>query len=146
MPEPAAAPTPNPAPTAPPAPVVASVPEGGSRGPITSGPGGGPPVWGCTGDEYVLVISPADEEAAEQSSQLEIRIEYFGRDGSHAEFSLQGDEENVRELVDLLRAQGNCVRVEEEPAAEEPVEPVGDGPEVAPVPTELGEAQEPDFP
>jgi hypothetical protein len=142
-PDPAAAPTPSPAPAPPAAPVVAGIPEGGSRGPITSGSGGGPPVWGCTGDEYILVISPVEEEAAESPSRFDIRIEYFSTDGNYGEFSLQGDEEEVRELVSLLSAQDDCVRVVEEPAAEDTVE---DEPEATPAPAELGEAQEPDLP
>jgi hypothetical protein len=147
VPAPVATPSPQPPPpSTPAAPVVASAPESSPpRGPITSG-GGGPQERGCAGDEYVLVISPAGEETDEPPSQLEIRIEYFGSDGSYGEFSLQGDEEDVRELVALLSEEGDCVRVEEEPAAEEPAEVAEDEPEAGAVATEPIEAPEPALP
>jgi hypothetical protein len=140
-----AAPVSEPPPVPPAAPVVASVPGSGSRGPIASGGGG--PERGCADGEYLIVITPVGEDEGEEpSSQLEIRIEYFGSDGSHDELALQGDEEDVHELVALLGGEGDCVRVEEVPVAEEPAEPVGEELEAEAGAAELDEALESELP
>ncbi len=74
-----------------------------------------------------------------------IRIEYFGSDGSEGEFSLRGDQTDIDELVELLGADGSCVRVEEEPVGEE-VEPVAEEPEAGTEATGPGETLESELP
>jgi len=148
-PAPEAQPVSSPAPEPPSAPVTTPLPavvgESGPRPPVAAGGGGIGKGQGCEGDEYVLVITPEDEESSGAPPQFAIRIEYYGSDGSEGEFSLQGDETDVRELVALLSAQGNCVRVEEEPV-DEVVEPAAEEPEAGTEAAGLGETLESELP
>jgi hypothetical protein len=141
--EPVVAPGPEaPAPPAA-APLAGEAGGGGGRSPVTAGVGSG--THSCEGGEYVLVVTPEGAGSAGEPPQLEIKIEYFGADGSGDEFSLQGDEEDVRELVQLLSAQGACVRVEEV-SAEGPVEPVAEEPEAGAGTARVDEALDLDLP
>lgn len=143
--QPVAAPVPE-SPSAPAAaPIPAAVGESGSRPPVAAGGGVVGEEPGCEGDEYVVVITPEGEETPGVQPLFAIRIEYFGSDGSEGEFSLQGDETEVRELVALLSAQGSCVRVEEGPA-DEAGEPVAEKPEAGTEAAGLGETLESELP
>jgi hypothetical protein len=148
-PAPAAQPIAAPAPEPPSAPVTApiavDVVEGGPRTPVTAGVGGIGKEEECEGGEYVLVITPEGKENGGVPSQFEIRIEYVGSDGSRDEFSLQGGENDVRELVAMFSAQGGCVQVEEE-SADGVVEPVGEEPEAGAEAAAPVETLEPDLP
>lgn len=145
-PAPAAQPVSSPAPETPSAPVTTPLPgESGSRPPVAAGGGGIGEEPGCEGDEYVLVITPEGEESLGVPPLFAIRIEYFGSDGSEGEFSLQGDETEVRELLALLGADGGCVRVEEKPLGEV-VEPVAGEPEAGTEAAGLGETLESELP
>jgi hypothetical protein len=148
-PAPEAQPVSAPAPEPPSAPAAAPVPavvgESGSRPPVAAGGGGIGKEPVCDGDEYVLVITPEGEEGPDVAPLFAIRIEYFGSDGSESEYSLQGDQTDVDELVELLGADGSCVRVEEEPV-DEAVEPVAEEPEAGTEAAGLGETLESELP
>jgi len=120
---PAPAPTPAPAPATGPIAAAGEGPQGSPSGPITSGGGGFEE--GCDGDEYVLTLSPTDEEPDSGESPVKILLQHRNEDGSVDEVELEGDLLDAQELVTQLTSEGNCVEVEIAPGeAAEPVPPV----------------------
>lgn len=120
---PAPTPAPAPAPATGPIAAVGEGPQGSPSGPITSGGGGFEE--GCDGDEYVLTLSPTDEEPDSGEPSVKILLQHRNEDGSVDEVELEGDLLDAQELVTQLTSEGNCVEVVIAPGeAAEPVPPV----------------------
>lgn len=143
-PQPVPPPTPvsEPAPAPPPPPTF--VAGGGS--PSGGGTAGAPdpdPGQVCEGDEYEITIQ-FDPEAVADEDELEVFIRQVESDGSESEIHLEGKWADVRDLIELLLSEGNCVKVEFEPIGE------GESPEEDPeVPSDVavvGDTLEPVLP
>lgn len=112
-PEPVAV-APEPTAPAPPsepiAPPLAASPGGGTGGGSGTAVVGGPESdESCDGDEYVVTITLDAGEGTGEPSLVDILVQQLD---SESGLHLEGDLDDVRELVSMLIEEGNCVRVE----------------------------------
>jgi hypothetical protein len=81
-----------------------------------------------------------DGETVSELSPVHVLIRRLGSDGSESELQLEGDLNDVRDLVSLLASEGNCVQIEVVPFGEN--EGAQEAPEVGIDPAESGDALE----
>jgi hypothetical protein len=98
----------------------------------------------CAGDEYVITVTIDEPAPVSGESEAEILIQRFARDGSEGELQLEGDLNDVRDLVSILSAEGNCVKVEVRPSPDSDL--AGEAPELGNGAAELGDTLEPALP
>lgn len=123
----------------PPAPLIVAGFGGSGGGSGTAAVGEPEPDKSCEGDEYLVTITLDVGEVGEQSA-ADILIQRLEGDLVESELRLEGDLEDVRDLVGMLVEEGNCVRVEVDLLPEG--DPTQGAPETDTDAGELGETSE----